>query len=897
MDSFSLFDLVSGNIKRPKVARKPWMDSVEMRLATAADLDTIAQQCIDSGLYALDLETTGLDARSFRSADGRWLTNDKIVGYCIAPTDDLGWYVPVRHKDSEHNVPPRIAAEMIRKIQESGAVAVFHNAKFDHSFLDGDAHGPIGDWDNLDAWECTYIQAYLRNSRGKRFGLKGLAKSELDMEMIELKELFSADDVKARRMDFSTLDPTWEPTVWYAASDAICTRRLHGILNPVVIERDEHNRSQKTIYRVEKGAIPAARWMERNRIHVDRDKLRELIRLGQREWFDSLEQVYAEGSQILGRNIRPMWFRAMQGEHPEHGKEFAFDPDSMSPTYMESRDEAMARIRETAESIERSVPRIDTPDQYESVVFPGTYDVTVAETLGLMFREMGVPGLILTEKSGQIKTSKDVLERIIGDAGEQFPFMARIKRFRETAKALSTNLFPILRDTDPEKAPDGCMWIGFNGQKVDTGRYATPSPRKGAFHGQTRFNLHSTPATYDKTKPECMRRTREVISARPGHVLFAIDYSGVELRIVANLSRESKWLDEFFRCSGCEHTFDRSARPPHFCPKCGSDKIGDLHTLTAFNIFGDEIKGSKQFKQRRQEAKGLNFAMCYGGGPSAAQRSVGVSREEGFRIKRQFDKGYRGLVSWWKKQHLTARRQKYVTTAYGRKYPLPDIDHVEGKFRSKAERNSVNGPVQGSSADIMKLAMALLYREFKKRGWLEKVLMTITIHDELVFEIHESLVDEAVSVIERIMCDDAANKLGWPIFLKVDVEFGDDWTVPYNLTEMAHNKGGGDWDERLATLFPSRYRTYIEAGGTPVGDLVPEGVDTTPAEESAPFDLVIATERMTPEYAEKLARILKQCAGRGSDRLRVVSEAGDDLLGGTVSLSRSEFDVLARSLR
>ena len=167
--------------------------------------------------------------------------------------------------------------------------------------------------------------------------------------------------------------------------------------------------------------------------------------------------------------------------------------------------------------------------------------------------------------------------------------------------------------------------------------------------GQVRWGVHMTPATYDKSKPECVRRTREIVTARPGHVLFAIDYSGVELRIVTNLSGEPKWINEFFRCSSCEHTFPRDTRPPPFCPECGSDKIGDLHSHTALGVFGDEIKGTGEFKQRRQEAKALNFAMAYGGGGSAAQRAVGVDREEGWRIKNQYDKTYKVLRKWWKK--------------------------------------------------------------------------------------------------------------------------------------------------------------------------------------------------------------------------------------------------------
>ena len=377
--TFSIEDIIGGSLDRPEVSKIPWMGDVEMRLATGEDLDRIAEECIESGLYALDLETTGLDVRVFRGEDGRPYTNDKIVGFCIAPTDDLGYYIPVRHKDTDANVPARLVAAMVNKVNKAGAVAVFHNAKFDQEFLEHDAHGPIGDWSKTDLWEDTIILAYLRNSRERNKGLKVLSKRDLGMEMIELKDLFPVEDVKRKDLDFSKLDPTWEPCVWYAASDAICTRRLFGVLHDEVVNRDDHGFSQRTIYRLEKGCVTATRWMERCRIHVDRDKVEDLIRLGQEEWFTSLKDVYEEGEIKLGRDIRPLWFKMMIGDyHPDRGgTDLEFDPNSLAPTYMEARGIAMAEAGKDAEDpVEKSVPSLVNPSQQETVAFPATYDIT-----------------------------------------------------------------------------------------------------------------------------------------------------------------------------------------------------------------------------------------------------------------------------------------------------------------------------------------------------------------------------------------------------------------------------------------------------------------------------------------------------------------------------------------
>jgi hypothetical protein len=399
---------------------------------------------------------------------------------------------------------------------------------------------------------------------------------------------------------------------------------------------------------------------------------------------------------------------------------------------------------------------------------------------------------------------------------------------------------------------------------------------------------------------------RTSIKAGPGKILFAIDYSGVELRIVTNLSNEPKWVDEFFRCSGCDHRFEKGLCPPHFCPSCWSDKIGDLHTLTALAIYGEDAATKSDFKQKRQAAKGLNFAMCYGGGGSAAQRSVGVDKEEGWRIKRQFDKSYRGLAKWWEEQHKTARKQKYVTTAYGRKYPLPDIDHTDGGFRSKAERNSVNGPVQGTSADIMKFAMGLIYRECKDRGWLDRAKMCVTIHDELVFEIDEDLAEEAVIVINELMTVRTVKNLGWIIPLKNDIEFGEDWTVPFNLVAMTNPRETKPevWSERWQRVFPKFYADYLANGGTgeikavveaapvvePIKD-VPEF--TVPLSSQSRHVYTIPAHRLTPELAEVLARVVSKCMGRGKEEIVIETDRGLDLLGFPFKASFAEFKIIA----
>ena len=921
--------------KKPRVEQYEWMKDVVMELVTPDTLSRVIQECIDSGLYALDLETTGLDTRVFNNR-----TKDQIVGACLSPDGLRGYYIPVRHRGNgaPHNIAISLFEEEMRRLVTSPAVAIFHNGKFDQEFLQFSGGEPIGEWDDPKKWEDTLILAYLRNTRERRKGLKALSDSELGAKMIELKDLFPPD---TKDFDYSELDPSWDAVVWYAASDSICTYNLYKVLHPQVVGADAKP-NQATVYQIEKMDCAAVRWMERNRVHIDQDKVAELIRLGQRELFQSIKDVYDFCGEYLERDVSPAWWHVFSegvqftdedGKTSKDSVPAIFDPDDIEQDINAQIEEAKKVVSHNAKrpAWDQSVELADissrvsrklekTLSNGEVHEFPLQYDIMSAKQLGPLMEEMEVPDLRKTEKSKQVMTTGAEMDRLTELHGDTFPFMARIKRFREVQKGLSTFLFPLRVRSKGGDADDSdsTIKINYNAWKVDTGRFATPGSRRPEIDGGTSYNMHSTPAGYDPNKPACVRRLRECIRVRDDNkLLVACDFSGVELRIVTNLSREPKWLSEFFRCSQCEHTFDRGdgkttpEAPPPFCPKCGSDKIGDLHTLSAISFYGEDAQKDKtQFKQYRQKSKGVNFALCYGGSGKAVTRTINCDDNEGWRIYRQFSNTYKGLQSWWKNQHTFAKANGYVLTAFGRKYPVPDVllpkkekDPVtkqwkdNGAFIAKAERNSVNGPIQATSADITKLAMALVYKECKKRGWLKKVLMTITIHDELVFEIDKDIIEEALDVIMHIMTTSPpVLKLRWPIPLTLDCEFGMDWTVPWNLVDFQYGKK--EWPEELKEFFPNKVefsKKYLAAQKK--GQALPE-VSTSEsqndAEEPAESKITaeVVQEERAPELAsgetfvhrlrssmkqgtvERLAKVLHRCKNRGSHPIQVISGDG-----------------------
>lgn len=925
------FDFVD-NAKTVKINKYPWMEECDFVLGTNENLKKIFDHCLSHPRVALDLETTGLDNRVFHGS-----TVDKIVGVCLCPDGKTGYYIPLGHKtNAKANVSWLEFVEQFQRLEAASLagdlVFVFHGGQFDMEFLEFNGDVPLGGdcWDKAGCWDDTEVEVYMFDSRRRDKRLKSLSEQECDIKQLDLDDLWTEDERKKPGFtkDFSTLDPEWEGTLLYGGGDGIATWRLDAKYHPLVTKPDKFGHNLRTIYQIEKSCVAATRWMKRNRIKIDRNKVIELIKLGQLEWFESIMAVYAAASEILGRDCMPGHYKWLKD---------TFTHDDM----LNLKDEQILRAKSVyqrkypnpAESVKKVGPDGRTK------TYPYIYDVNAPQQLGVLFEEMGVPGLVYTEKSGQVKTSRDVLEAVVELAGAKFPFMGKIKRFREVHKALSNYLMPMLQQSEPS---DDTIAISFRGQKVDTGRFATPAKQRYQMQGWPGMNLQSLPAGYDPNRPECMRRIRECIIGRDGKIVIAADYAGVELRLVTNLSFEPKWLEEYFHCSSCDRQFSKgdgksTPQPPApRCPNCGSDKIGDLHTLTGIQVYGEEALTRPDWKQCRQRAKGSNFALCYGGGPSAVSRSTGCDRNEGYRIKRAFDASYKVLRQWWAIQHNFARERGYVLTAFGRKYPVPDINHADGGFRSKAERNAVNGPIQGSSADVTKLAMALVYKEIKKRGWLDKVLMIITMHDELVFEVDPDILEEAIEVIKNIMC---RNKLilakRWPVPLTSDVEIGLNWSVPWDLNSMRAGEVRFDGDKKFykaakaaeagldwasmptfpATLAPHfKHKTFggldVLLGGSPakpaeapvgapVADTQPAPTPVPPAEsdehtEPPSSPEAVASLRLTPPSGlksgdvftytltspltnstfKRLAAVIHKCRNQGTRQLRLVAQDG-----------------------
>lgn len=317
-----------------------------------------------------------------------------------------------------------------------------------------------------------------------------------------------------------------------------------------------------------------------------------------------------------------------------------------------------------------------------------------------------------------ISTAASELEKLQG----VHPIIEKIVEFREVAKLLSTYVeaLPLLADKN------GRVHTTYNQALTATGRLSSSNP-----------NLQNIPIRTDLG-----RKIRRGFVAPGGKYLLSCDYSQIELRIVAALARDEKMLDVFRRGL-------------------------DIHTATAAAVWS--ISLDKVTKDQRRRAKAINFGIIYGQGPLGLSRSTGMTFEEAKRFIDEYFLVYAGVREYLEQTKALAHARGYVETLFGRRRALPEINSRMPQFRSAAERMAVNMPVQGTSADLIKLAMI----EIAKITSAEKLKaeMLLQVHDELVFEVAEKDVAGAARIIVDIM--QSIEKIGVP--LVVDAKFGKNW--------------------------------------------------------------------------------------------------------------------------
>jgi DNA polymerase-1 len=378
------------------------------------------------------------------------------------------------------------------------------------------------------------------------------------------------------------------------------------------------------------------------------------------------------------------------------------------------------RMRKELDTADRAIYRhageefnVDSPQQLKRILF---------EKLGLAVR-----GIKKTVKGKTLSTAASELEKLRG----AHPIIEHLFTHRELSKLLSTYVEALPALVDPTT---GRVHTTYHQTVTATGRLSSSDP-----------NLQNIPVT-EPWGPAI----RRAFVAEEGWRLLSLDYSQFELRVAAALSGDRN-LQKAFRLKR------------------------DIHAATGAEIFG--VAPEEVTRDQRRVAKAINFGILYGMGATSLAATAGISREEAEEYIRRYFQAYGELHDWVEATKALARKRGYVETLFGRKRFLPEIASGVPQVRAAAERMAVNMPIQGTQADLLKMAM------IQADGWMRqqaadsrqqkagRVRMVLTVHDELVFEVRERFVDEAAKALTDIL--EHVHQL--PVPIVVEAKVGLNW--------------------------------------------------------------------------------------------------------------------------
>jgi len=370
--------------------------------------------------------------------------------------------------------------------------------------------------------------------------------------------------------------------------------------------------------------------------------------------------------------------------------------------------EIEVKLKSDMEELEKDIYK-DAGCEF-NIMSPAQLGVILFETLGIKYPKR--------TKDNKYSTSKDILDKI----RHLHPIVDKVLEYRTLAK-LYTNYAVGLKD---EVREDGRIHTIFTQTLTRTGRLSSISP-----------NLQNIPARSDFS-----RLIRKAFIPDDDSVILSSDYSQVELRIFAHMSKEENLIQAFVE-----------------------DK--DIHAKTASDIF--HVPMDEVTKEMRRNAKAVNFGILYGISSFGLSEDLGIDITTAKDFIDNYLETYPGIMDYMEKQKSEAYQYGYVTTLMNRKRVIEELNSKNYLIRSSGERMALNTPIQGTAADILKKAMVEIYNEFNKRGLKSKML--IQVHDELVFNVLNNELDEVKEIVRDIM--ENTFKLSVP--LKVDIEVGNDW--------------------------------------------------------------------------------------------------------------------------
>jgi DNA polymerase-1 len=348
------------------------------------------------------------------------------------------------------------------------------------------------------------------------------------------------------------------------------------------------------------------------------------------------------------------------------------------------------------------------------------FNINSPKQLGeVLFNKLNLPKPVKYGKGRTVSTAVDVLEGLA--LSHEAPRL--VLEYRQLSKLKSTyvDALPSLLN-----AATGRLHTTFIQTGTATGRLASVNP-----------NLQNIPI-----RTELGREIRAAFVAAPGHVLLAADYSQIELRLLAHYSRDRLLVEAYRRGD-------------------------DVHTLTASQVFG--VPPLMVTAEHRRQAKVVNFGIVYGLSPFGLSQNLGIEKSEAKRFIDAYFEKYAGVRKFIDTTLEDARREQKVKTLFGRVRPIPDINSKNANMRGFAERTAVNTPLQGTAADLIKKAMIRIDAAMSEQKL--KSRMMLQVHDELVFDVHESELDR----VRALVRDEMENVHALHVPLQVDIGVGPNW--------------------------------------------------------------------------------------------------------------------------
>ncbi len=349
------------------------------------------------------------------------------------------------------------------------------------------------------------------------------------------------------------------------------------------------------------------------------------------------------------------------------------------------------------------------------------FNISSPKQLGeVLFDELKITEKAKKTKTGQYSTGEEILQKLVN----KHPIIEDILDYRSLTKLKSTYVDALPSMISPR---DKRIHTSYNQAVASTGRLSSNNP-----------NLQNIPIRTDRG-----REIRKAFIPRDdAHILLAADYSQVELRIIAHLSKDEGMVEAF-------------------------NNGLDIHTATAAKVYGIALEDVS--KEQRRHAKMVNFGIVYGISAFGLSERLGIPRKEAAEIIKQYFEKYPGIQKYMDDTVAFAKEQGFVETMMKRRRYLRDINSSNGTVRSLAERFAINAPIQGSSADMIKVAMINIHAEMKRLNLKSKMILQV--HDELVFD---ACIDE-LDVLKPLVLNGMKNALPLDVPLLVDMNTGRNW--------------------------------------------------------------------------------------------------------------------------